>query len=246
MICLSRRDFSETSQILVVMSRRHGKISLLAKGIKRPRKKTAGGIDLLDVGTVRFIKSNQNLSLLTEFQPDTGYPGIRSSLAKWYASLYLAEVVDLSTKEEEPAPELFDLLIDSIEKISKSTSNEDLAKILIFTLIKILSLIGYKPQFDTCVNCKRNLTPGDTLFFTASGGGIICGKCKNTVKEKIHIEHRAWYYLKEKVKDLTSASKVFDLSNYMLSNSIEKNLKMTSYCKNIFTQKKINIVSKAV
>ncbi|MFA5863645.1 MAG: DNA repair protein RecO [Phycisphaerae bacterium] len=233
-VCLSRREFSETSQVLVFISRSHGKISLLAKGSKRPRGKTAGGIDLLDTGQADFIISSEGLGLLKEFLPGKPWLAIRKNIKKWYAALYAVEVVNISTKELEPIKEIFDLLTDSLDCLSAAGSDLELAEILVNTLMRLLSAIGYRPELQRCVNCKRQMTPSDWLFFSASGGGVVCRDCEPGILEKIRFEHRAWYFLLGKVHDLISASKAFDILNYMLREHLGKTPAMASYCRGIF------------
>ncbi len=235
-ICLTRREFSETSQVLVFMSRDHGKVSLLAKGSKRPRGKTAGGIDLLDTGQASFIISSEGLGLLREFVPGKPWPQLRNSMHKWYAALYLTEVVNISTRELQPLSDVYDILVQSIGCVSAAASDQQLGEILVRTLIDLLTALGYKPELVRCVNCKRQLTPSDWLFFSASGGGLVCRDCEPAMFEKIRLEHRAWYYLTGKVRDLVSAAKAFDILNYMLREHLERVPTMASYCRAIFLQ----------
>jgi len=234
-ICLKRREFSETSQVLVFLSRIHGKVAVLAKGSKRPRGKTAGGIDLLDTGQAGFITNIEGLGLLREFVPGKPWQGIRNNIRKWYAALYLAEVVNLSTKDLQPVTDVYDLLLQAIEQVTQSTSNLQLADILVTTMIHLLTALGYQPELRQCINCKRQMTPSDWLFFSATGGGLVCRDCEPGVYEKIRLEHRAWYYLIGKVHDLISASKAFEIVNYMLREHLERVPTMTSYCQVIFT-----------
>ena len=57
-IVLRRLDYSETSQVLVFLTREHGLQRLIAKGIKRStKKKYATGIDLLERGRLVFLIS---------------------------------------------------------------------------------------------------------------------------------------------------------------------------------------------
>jgi DNA repair protein RecO (recombination protein O) len=234
-ICLTRREFSETSQVLVFFSRQHGKVSVLAKGIKRQKGKTAGGIDLLDLGSAGFLVNTEGLGLLKDFSSGKPFPGIRNNLKKWYAALYLAEVVHLSTKELEPAPEIFDLLCGAITRISEAKGHMELAGILIKTLMDLLKAIGYQPELQQCINCKRKLTVGDWLFFSAQAGGLICRDCEPGIFEKIRIEQRAWSYLLGKTRDLPAAALAFDILNYMLREHLEKTPALASYCRVIFT-----------
>ncbi len=66
-IILRSIDYQESSKILTVLSKEHGKIALIARGVKKPKSKLSGIIDLgniLDV--VYYYKSTRGIQNLTE------------------------------------------------------------------------------------------------------------------------------------------------------------------------------------
>src|SRR5437016_5129272 len=95
-IVLRRLDYSESSQVLAFFTRDHGQRRLIAKGVKRgTRKKFAVGIDLLEQGELVFIQresSESGLGTLTEWRQTQLFLGLRDSLDRWYAALYMAEI----------------------------------------------------------------------------------------------------------------------------------------------------------
>jgi len=233
-ICLARREFSETSLVLSFMSREHGKISVLAKGVKRPRGKTAGGIDLLDCGQASILLNKEGLSLLREFLPGRPSPAIRNDLRKWYVALYLAEVVNLGTQELEPSPTIYRLITRAVEKLSENITSEELIKVLVRGLQKLIEYFGYKPELETCVICHRKLTTKEWLFFSALNGGMVCRDCEPTVTDKIRIEYSAWNYLLNRQHDIISAGKAFDVLNLLLRDQLNKIPAMLPYCRKLF------------
>ena len=81
-ICLRKLDYSETSQILMLMSHDHGIIRVMAKGAHRRTKAGAsrfdGGIDLLDVGQGVFSDdTSRDLALLTDWKLEDGHLNLR-------------------------------------------------------------------------------------------------------------------------------------------------------------------------
>ena len=82
-ICLRRLDYSETSQVLVVLTRGHGKQRLIAKGIKRARKgQTPLGVDLLEHGQATFVprsSGSEALAPLTEWKQHDHLGALRAS-----------------------------------------------------------------------------------------------------------------------------------------------------------------------
>ncbi|HQA45519.1 MAG TPA: recombination protein O N-terminal domain-containing protein, partial [Phycisphaerae bacterium] len=89
-VALRRIDYSETSQVLLFLTRGHGPRRLLAKGIKRGTKqKFATGIDLLEHGRVVFAvraSGESGLGNLTEWRQIDLYTGLRSDLHRLYAA----------------------------------------------------------------------------------------------------------------------------------------------------------------
>lgn len=66
-IILKAIDYQESSKILTVLSQKHGKIAIIAKGAKRPKNKFAGILEtgnVLDV--VYYYKASRNIQTLSE------------------------------------------------------------------------------------------------------------------------------------------------------------------------------------
>src|SRR5947209_8749092 len=92
-ICLRRTEFSETSQVLTLLSRAHGIVRVMAKGAHRRTKAGAsrfdGGIDLLDCGNAVFTADvSRPLATLTEWKLQDGRLELRRSLRGLFLALY--------------------------------------------------------------------------------------------------------------------------------------------------------------
>jgi DNA repair protein RecO (recombination protein O) len=60
----SRTDFQEADRILTMLTPNHGKLKVIAKGVRRPRSKLAGGIELLSVNDVTVLPGRGELGTL--------------------------------------------------------------------------------------------------------------------------------------------------------------------------------------
>src|SRR5881394_3860879 len=114
-ICLRKVEYSETSQILSLFSRKHGIFRAIAKGAHRRTKAGAsrfdGGIDLLDLGQAVFTEdTGRELCTLTDWKLQDGRLELRQSLRGLYLGLYAAELVAMLLEEHDPHAELFDRL----------------------------------------------------------------------------------------------------------------------------------------
>ena len=83
-VVLQRLDYSESSQVLVFFTHRHGKVRAIAKGVKRSTKKRfAVGIELLELGHLVFSTRTARqsaLAILTEWKPGRPLGGQRRAV----------------------------------------------------------------------------------------------------------------------------------------------------------------------
>ncbi len=181
-VVLARLDYSETSQILVLFTREHGKVRAIAKGIKRGTKtRFAAAIDLLDVGRITLSSRQEraaNLATVTEWKQTKSLGGLREKLHRIRGAEYAAEVTAQLTEDWDPHVELFDALITALGKLAESS--EPLGPVVAYQL-HLLESIGSLPRFDACVRCGR---VSDLTHFSSIEGGMICRHCEPGQVEK--------------------------------------------------------------
>src|SRR5580704_8309397 len=128
-ICLRKTEYSETSQILTLLSRDHGLLRAIAKGAHRKTKAGAsrfdGGIDLLDTGHAVFSSDDaRELQLLTDWKLEEGHLNLRRSLRPLFLAIYAAELVSLLFEEHDPHPEVFDQLEQILSDLATARLEE--------------------------------------------------------------------------------------------------------------------------
>jgi len=187
-VVLGRVDYSETSQVLVLFTREHGKIRAIAKGIKRGTKaRFAVGVDLLDVGHVVFSSRGERsnaLATLTEWKPSQSLWGLREKLFRIQAGQYAAEVTAHLTEDWDAHADLFDALVSTLAALTDAS--EPLAVVTRYQLV-LLGSIGSLPRFDACVLCGRE---EDLAHFSSFEGGLICRHCEPGQVEKREVSAR--------------------------------------------------------
>jgi len=181
-VVLGRLDYSETSQVLSLFTREHGKVRAIAKGIKRGTKaRFAVGVDLLDVGHVVFSSRGERsdtLATLTEWKPSRSLWGLREKLFRIHAGQYAAEVTAQLTEDWDAHAVLFDALVSTLSALTDAAEPLDLVTRY---QLALLDSIGSLPRFDACVLCGRNQ---DLTHFSSFEGGLICRHCEPGQVEK--------------------------------------------------------------
>jgi DNA repair protein RecO (recombination protein O) len=171
-ILIRQRDLGEADRIVVLYSREQGKLDAVAKGIRRPRSKLAGGLQLFSHARVQ-LAAGRTLEVVTQVQPITLFRRLREDMACYTHACYVAELLDVLTDDGDPDPPLFDLLLGTLEGLDAGGQPPSLARGF---EIKLLTRLGYGPELDVCVSCAANV--GDRgAGFSASQGGVICGEC---------------------------------------------------------------------
>lgn len=181
-VVLLRYDYSETSQVVALMTREHGLVRAIAKGIKRSTKtRFATAIDLLDIGRVILTSRQENrdkLASVTEWKQTTSLPGLRDSLFRIHGAQYLAEITSQLMEDWDPHARLFDHLLAALVELAGAA--DGLPTIVRYQQA-LLGEIGSMPRFEACVACNRtdNLT-----HFSSHEGGMICGQCQASKIER--------------------------------------------------------------
>lgn len=221
-IVLRRLDYSETSQVLVLFTRDHGKVRAIAKGIKRSTKRRfATGIDLLEVGQVSLSTRTarpQALGSLTEWKPLRPLSGLREKLPRLYAAQYAAEVTAGLTEDWDPYPQVYDALLALLENLCDL--DDPLPAVVAFVR-GLLTEVGSVPQFDRCAGCGTSSSsgPANTWYFSSHQGGLLCRDCEPAYVEKRQVPPAVLEALGNPAAAGTAADRgVFELLNYHLSH----------------------------
>lgn len=179
-IVIKQIDYGEADKILTVLSKEAGKISVIAKGIRKPLSKWAGHLELFVLADL-VLAEGRNFYILSEAESKNFFPDLRKNLKNSGLAYFLAEILNKTLGEDEPQPKVFDLFLETLGKIGRH-SNEIFLQYFIFNYFGIL---GYRPEVNKCVICAEDLKETKHLWNSVLGG-IICA-CSTDKKSGIHL-----------------------------------------------------------
>jgi len=140
-VVLARRNFGEADRILVIYTKNFGKVSLLAKGIRRPKSRKRGHVEVFN--NIKFqAVAGRGLDIITEAEVIEDFSEVRKSLKKISLAYYLMEVVGRITHEGEEKTEVYNLLLTSLQKLK---SAKMLKKLRLDFITDLLIILGYWP-----------------------------------------------------------------------------------------------------
>jgi DNA repair protein RecO len=151
-IVLSRTNYGEADRILTLLTADHGKLSAIAKGVRRERSKLAGGIELFTINEVGFLQGRGEMVTLTTTRLIKYFDNITGDIDRTMLGYDLLKLINKST-ENETGTEYYQLLADSLAALNDSSIDIDLIRT--WFNMQLLSISGHAPNLTTSDDGKK-------------------------------------------------------------------------------------------
>ena len=175
-VILHSLDYGESDRILTFYTADFGKLTGIAKGARRSKKRFANILELFSCIQIVFSRRGRDsLALIEEGSMLNHYPGIREDLEKTLVASYLLELTDKFTHEGKKNAELFQLILSFLVLVEAGNNREDLLR---FFEMRLLKHAGYEPALDRCMACRKAVGDADVYHFVARDGGVRCMSCE--------------------------------------------------------------------
>jgi DNA repair protein RecO (recombination protein O) len=175
-IVLKSIKFGDTSKIATLYTKDHGKVKVIAKGIRSPKSRLAGPLQTFShVQAVFYKKRTTEIYLLSQADTVKSYQPIYNDLNRYVFASAVLELLDRLITGEESNPRIFGLISATLS-FMESCPDESLEKSFTHFALKLSDLLGYKPKFDRCVGCGKE-ADRRLVLLSPEKGGIICRKC---------------------------------------------------------------------
>ena len=160
-IVLGRTDYGEADRILTLITPDHGKLRLMAKGVRRVKSKLAGGIELFSTSAITFVKGRGEIGTLVSTRLTKHYSHIVQDLDRSMLGYELIKQLNKIT-EDEPGEEYFRLLQQTFEALDDMVVPLTLTRF--WFSAQLLRLSGHTPNLQIDVAGKR-LLPNQAYHF---------------------------------------------------------------------------------
>ena len=183
-IVLFKRAFGESDKIIRLFTLKSGKISAIAKGGSKSQKRFMNTLEPFNhINIEYFEKSGKGLVRLENADIIETNCGIETSLKKACTAGFFTELVDRLTKERERHDNLFRILKIVLLKVKRT----DLSYTeILYNHLSVLELLGFMPNFNTCVYCGNKMDGEKRIFFSREKGGILCASCSSLLPHKAY------------------------------------------------------------
>ena len=175
-IVIRSHPLGESHKIIRFYTVEFGKVSAVAHGIRGPKSRFGGSLELLNYGNLGFFEyPNKDLHRVNDFDLIDDFDLIKADFDRTTYGCYLAELVDATELAGQLADQsVFHLLRDALEAL---TQIEDIPLLARAFELQFLGLAGYAPQLSWCVACAE-MFHGATVHFSPSLGGLLCTNCE--------------------------------------------------------------------
>ena len=194
---LQNRKFRETSLIIDVLTRDFGIVSILAKGVRKKKSKTAGLLLAFSALKISYVGKNE-LKVLTHVELDSSE--LKLSGLSLYCGFYVNEIVSCFLHKNDPHPEVF---IEYQKCLALLACSKDIEESLRYFELNLIEYVGYGIQLTTDVDFETTVQPQKRYCFNGDSGmaenskGYICGETLLLLEGRKALDKQALYEAKQ-------------------------------------------------
>jgi len=170
-VLLRSVDYRDADRILTFFTYERGRLSAIARGARRSRRRFGGALEPFCVVRLSFSRGRGDLATLKEATVVRSFPGVLRSLAGMREGGAALDLVRRITRDEDAEPRLFDAVVQLFEALG-DRSREPADVSLAFG-IRALSLVGLAPELEVCALSGARCPPGQSAFFDPARGAIV-------------------------------------------------------------------------
>ncbi|HEY7956695.1 MAG TPA: DNA repair protein RecO [Polyangia bacterium] len=169
-------DYGEADRIVTLFCREAGKLSAIARGARKSTRRFGAGLSLFGTGEAKLTeRPGSELATLESFDGARGFPHLTMDMVKVAHGGYACELVRELSPPRQPEPEVFDLLIELLERLDGEPARAE--SLRLFEL-RLLDLVGLRPELERCLGCGAVALDGNGQAFEGRRGGVVCGACR--------------------------------------------------------------------
>jgi DNA repair protein RecO (recombination protein O) len=174
-LLLKAVDYGESDRIVTLLTRDFGKVSALARGARRSRKRFGGALQPCCHLEVELGSGRGELARLAQASIKRAYPRLLGDLRKLRLAGAALEWVREATPMREPEVRIFDAAVHMLEATEAATTAH--GELLLSFDARLLALVGFAPGLERCAGCGRRAPPDQAAQFDPKVGAIVCRAC---------------------------------------------------------------------
>ena len=173
-VVLRTHKLGEADRIITLLTRQHGLVRAVAKGVRRTTSKFGSRLEPFTHVDLQLAEG-RNLDVITQAETITPFSaGLGADYERYTSGTVMLETADrLVAEEREPSVQQFLLLVGGLRAMASGERRP--SQVLDSYLLRSLAVAGYAPSFQHCARCG---VEGPHRWFNPSMGGMLCTTCR--------------------------------------------------------------------
>jgi DNA repair protein RecO (recombination protein O) len=166
--------YGEADRILHLYTPRRGRVSAIAKGVRKARSRFGGRLEPFFRIEAVLYEGRSDMLTVTSVQTLAAHARLREHAAALDVASRACDAVGRLFATDEPHPGVYHLLANELALLDTQPDQATTANGLAFQL-KLLVAAGFSPQLAACASCgeSEHLTG-----FSGAAGGVVCPACE--------------------------------------------------------------------
>ena len=175
-IVLHISDYAESDKLVTLFCKELGRVTGIAKGAKKSKHRFVNKLEEFSCLRIYYRppKNQMGLLFIAEAELLCSFLSLRKQYQRFVAAMYVCELVMRFSSDNDADPNLFNLLQWALNALNQA---HDPWKIATLFHLKLLSVTGYRPHFDCCARCQKNVSKGRWYTLVFSSGSLLCDLC---------------------------------------------------------------------
>lgn len=168
-VVLRTIEYSETSQIVTLFTHEKGKITVMAKGARRPNNSFGASLQPMAYTQVVFYyKPTRSMQTLSESALVEPMHAIHRSLRKITIGLRIVELLRALLEEEDPQPDAFALAIHTLRRLNEADDRP--GNVWPYFQLQLATLLGFAPSVK---RAAVRQVPDDGGLLALESGAVL-------------------------------------------------------------------------
>ena len=175
-VVLRSLRFGEADRILHLYTPHRGRVSAIAKGVRRAKTRFGGRLEPFFRVNLVLYEGRSDLLTVTSAETVAAHARLRTDARALDAAARACDAVGRLFDSDDPNPPVFHLLGNELALLDADPAKASEANRLAFRL-KLMLAAGLTPHLAGCATCgEREHLSG----FSGAAGGVVCGSCEGS------------------------------------------------------------------
>ncbi len=180
-IVLKSIPYGESSKIVTILTKEHGKVTMLARGARDVKSKFGGSLELFSrINMIYYEKETRDIQYLSEAAVIDHYFEIRNRPERLFAAMTVLEIANRAVHGNEDSTAVYELVARTLTALDKK--DKPVQNAVLYYLAQMSALLGFRIEAEHCPHCPDILNHRRHEFLIENGR-VICEECPDSLPQ---------------------------------------------------------------